>query len=89
MILGFISLLMTFGQKYITQICIPVKLADTMLPCPLKSENAAAEGKGEHSTDGGGENHRRLLSQMIMDLAPSRRALTAGAPGVSCPAVSN
>lgn len=33
MILGFISLLLTFGQNYIAQICIPVEVADTMLPC--------------------------------------------------------
>lgn len=33
MVLGFISLLLTFGQNYITQICIPDDLANTMLPC--------------------------------------------------------
>ncbi|THF98769.1 hypothetical protein TEA_017841 [Camellia sinensis var. sinensis] len=36
MVLGFISLLLTFGQHYIANICIPIKLADTMLPCPMK-----------------------------------------------------
>ncbi|THG13029.1 hypothetical protein TEA_005141 [Camellia sinensis var. sinensis] len=35
MILGFISLLLTFGQKYIVKICIPTNVADTLLPCPL------------------------------------------------------
>ncbi|KAI3409626.1 MLO-like protein [Psidium guajava] len=34
MILGFISLLLTFGQSYVSRICIPQKVADTMLPCP-------------------------------------------------------
>ncbi|PKI57052.1 hypothetical protein CRG98_022556 [Punica granatum] len=33
MVLGFISLLLTFGQSYIARICIPQKVADTMLPC--------------------------------------------------------
>ncbi|KAI4327863.1 hypothetical protein L6164_020275 [Bauhinia variegata] len=33
MILGFISLLLTFGQNYILRICISQKLADNMLPC--------------------------------------------------------
>ncbi|ERN17137.1 MLO-like protein 9 [Amborella trichopoda] len=33
MILGFISLLLTFGQSYIAKICIPDHVADTMLPC--------------------------------------------------------
>ncbi|GLT94546.1 hypothetical protein SLE2022_122820 [Rubroshorea leprosula] len=36
MVLGFISLLLTFGQSYISRICIPVKLADTMLFCPKR-----------------------------------------------------
>lgn len=36
MVLGFISLLLTFGQSYISRICIPVKLADTMLYCPKR-----------------------------------------------------
>ncbi|CAL5348043.1 unnamed protein product [Camellia sinensis] len=36
MVLGFISLLLKFGQHYIANICIPIKLADTMLPCPMK-----------------------------------------------------
>ncbi|XP_047337649.1 MLO-like protein 10 [Impatiens glandulifera] len=48
MILGFISLLLTFSQTYIAMICIPVKVADTLLPCPLKEE--------DH------KNGRRLLS---------------------------
>ena len=50
MILGFISLLLTFGQNYIVQICIPEEAADTMLPC-LK----------EVETEEGETHHRRLL----------------------------
>lgn len=49
MILGFISLLLTFTQYYIAKICIPVDVADTMLPCP-------ARGKAEKE-----EKHRRML----------------------------
>ena len=33
MVLGFISLLLTFGQNYISKVCIPQKYAHTMLPC--------------------------------------------------------
>ncbi|CAK9180321.1 unnamed protein product [Ilex paraguariensis] len=56
MVLGFISLLLTFGQNYITKLCIPLKLANTMLPCPLnKKHEAPTEDKGA------GEHHRRLL----------------------------
>jgi mlo protein len=54
MVLGFISLLLTFGQTYILDICIPSHVARTMLPCPapnLKKED-----------DDNGESHRRLLS---------------------------
>lgn len=51
MILGFISLLLTFGQSYVSRICIPQKVADTMLPC--RYDNKKAE-----SSKGG---HRRLL----------------------------
>lgn len=37
MILGFISLLLTFGEKYILKICIPEKAAAYMLPCSAPS----------------------------------------------------
>ncbi|XP_009369784.2 MLO-like protein 8 isoform X2 [Pyrus x bretschneideri] len=49
MILGFISLILTFGQSYIAKICIPLNVADTMLPCRV-------DDKEEEST-----SHRRLL----------------------------
>ncbi|KAB2623624.1 MLO-like protein 8 [Pyrus ussuriensis x Pyrus communis] len=38
MILGFISLILTFGQSYIAKICIPLKVGDTMLPCSVADE---------------------------------------------------
>ncbi|KAK6922490.1 Mlo-related protein [Dillenia turbinata] len=47
MILGFISLLLTFGQNYIVKICIPTKAADSMLPCPYYGKDSSS--------------HRRLL----------------------------
>jgi mlo protein len=68
MVLGFISLLLTFGQKYIAQICIPVEAADTMLPCPYRG----ARG-------GGGGGHRRLLWY-----EPERRFLAAGSEAPGC-----
>ncbi|XP_024022205.1 MLO-like protein 8 [Morus notabilis] len=51
MILGFISLLLTFSQSYIAKICIPKHIAETMLPCSLKKE-------AKKSTE---EEHRRRL----------------------------
>ena len=38
MVLGFISLLLTFGQNFIVKIRIPEKAADIMLPCPYNGE---------------------------------------------------
>uniref|UniRef100_A0A0E0PID0 MLO-like protein n=1 Tax=Oryza rufipogon TaxID=4529 RepID=A0A0E0PID0_ORYRU len=55
MVLGFISLLLVFGQNYIIKICITEKAADTMLPCRLKASTIHAEtGKG--ATPAGGEH---------------------------------
>lgn len=51
MILGFISLILVFSQYYIAGICIPMHVADSMLPCKKRSDSAEEE-----------EHHRRLLS---------------------------
>ncbi|KAG6510316.1 hypothetical protein ZIOFF_028326 [Zingiber officinale] len=80
MVLGFISLILTFGQSYIIQICIPEKAADTMLPCRKeeKPEIGGGEGKGEHAGGGGkgGEaHHRRLLWDALMVIYSNRRLL--------------
>ncbi|KQK07169.1 MLO-like protein 9 isoform X2 [Brachypodium distachyon] len=48
MVLGFISLLLVFGQNYIIRICITEKSADTMLPCPLKKSTIEAETNNDH-----------------------------------------
>lgn len=52
MVLGFISLILTFSQNYIAKICIRSNLANTMLPC-------AADGENDESTSE--EGRRRLL----------------------------
>ncbi|PWA51151.1 seven transmembrane MLO family protein [Artemisia annua] len=56
MVLGFISLLLTFSQSYIVKICIPDSVADTMLPCPVRNKSQKDEKGGEVS-------HRLLLWQ--------------------------
>ncbi|KAK8696076.1 hypothetical protein V6N13_001215 [Hibiscus sabdariffa] len=72
MVLGFISLLLTFGQSYISQICIPDEVADTMLFCSKKHPHGEGHGEGEghgNQEEGSGhgaqaegeEHHRRLL----------------------------
>ncbi|PUZ58986.1 hypothetical protein GQ55_4G005400 [Panicum hallii var. hallii] len=55
MVLGFISLLLVFGQNYIIKICISNHAADTMLPCKLKAVEAVAGGGG--GGEGGGQEH--------------------------------
>ncbi|CAN1218467.1 MLO-like protein 8 [Linum perenne] len=52
MVLGFISLLLTFLQNFILKICIPVEVANSMLPCQAETE---------HKTEEEEEHHRRLL----------------------------
>uniref|UniRef100_A0A0D9WDI7 MLO-like protein n=1 Tax=Leersia perrieri TaxID=77586 RepID=A0A0D9WDI7_9ORYZ len=52
MVLGFISLLLVFGQNYIIKICITEQAADTMLPCRLKAATIEAEtDKTHHAGD--------------------------------------
>ncbi|KAL8532187.1 hypothetical protein ACS0TY_008694 [Phlomoides rotata] len=51
MVLGFISLTLVFSQYYIADICIPINVADTMLPCSANDYKKANP-----------EKDRRLLS---------------------------
>lgn len=78
MVLGFISLLMTFGQNYIARICIPMKIADTMLPCPLTGSDHNYESGHETEVTGGDHEHHRKL------LWYERRFLAAGSVGADC-----
>jgi mlo protein len=78
MVLGFISLLLTFGQSYISRICIPVKAADTMLPCPLRDGSHYQETEPHNEPQKGeGEHHRKLLWY-------ARRYLAAEGGGAAC-----
>ncbi|KAK7360353.1 hypothetical protein VNO77_02340 [Canavalia gladiata] len=54
MILGFLSLLLTFGQSYIVRICIPANVGDKLLPCPY-------EATGTENASSSEEEHRRKL----------------------------
>lgn len=54
MVLGFISLILTFTQDYIAKICISEDVADTMLPCTKGGEVNVDGSKTKHS--------RRLLA---------------------------
>ncbi|XP_050378122.1 MLO protein homolog 1-like isoform X2 [Argentina anserina] len=67
MLLGFISLLLTVGTRYLPKICVPASIADTMLPCNSKGHNYYDDGEksGDDEDKGGGEkdgDRRKLLS---------------------------
>lgn len=88
MVLGFISLLLTFGQNYISKMCIPEALADKMLPCKIpddahpKQEAGKPAGGAPPAGEAGGGGHRRLLSYQ-------RRFLAGGGGGHGCKPVIN
>ncbi|XP_019414469.1 PREDICTED: MLO-like protein 9 [Lupinus angustifolius] len=81
MVLGFISLLLTFGQSYISKVCVPQYYANQMLPCSRKKSHGPPE-EGHDTGGGGGENeaaeHRRRL------LSYERRFLAGGGGFVEC-----
>ncbi|XP_042437711.1 MLO-like protein 7 isoform X2 [Zingiber officinale] len=72
MILGFISLLLTFSQDQIAKICVPRAVADSMLPCRPDAEST-------------GGNKRRLLALVLTESHLKRRILAAGGSVVECP----
>ncbi|KAG6490322.1 hypothetical protein ZIOFF_051611 [Zingiber officinale] len=72
MILGFISLLLTFSQDQIVKICVPKAVADSMLPCRPDAEST-------------GGNKRRLLALVLTESHLKRRILAAGGSVVECP----
>ena len=82
MVLGFISLIMTFGQNYIASICVPMKVAETMLPCPLAGSDHSYEAGHEPEKTGGEHDHHRKL------LWYEHRYLAAGSVGAACKLVS-
>ncbi|KAK9285455.1 hypothetical protein L1049_024648 [Liquidambar formosana] len=69
MVLGFISLLLTFGQTYVVKICIPAGAADSMLPC--------AKTTSTETTSDEEETRRKLLWN-------DRRFLATATSGSSC-----
>ncbi|XP_052176044.1 MLO-like protein 9 [Diospyros lotus] len=59
MVLGFISLILTFGQNYISRICIPIKIADTMLPCKLHHDDQSHDHGQGHGHEPPAADHGR------------------------------
>ncbi|CAN6481538.1 unnamed protein product [Victoria cruziana] len=73
MILGFISLLLTFGQNYVARICIPESLADAMLPC-----------RAEPASDSEATGHRRLPDSPSASMGSTHRMLSSAEAAVKC-----
>ncbi|XP_065846936.1 MLO-like protein 9 [Euphorbia lathyris] len=82
MVLGFISLLLTFSQAYIARICVKERYADTMLPCPkrYKEHNTEESNEGEPPPNGE-EHHRKLLWYQRRFLAGAEGGAVACKPG--------
>ncbi|AAD25552.1 Highly Simlilar to Mlo proteins [Arabidopsis thaliana] len=77
MLMGFISLLLTIGQGYISNICIPKNIAASMHPCSA-SEEARKYGKKDVPKEDEEENLRRKLLQLVDSLIPRRSLATKG-----------
>ncbi|KAJ4776409.1 MLO-like protein [Rhynchospora pubera] len=81
MVLGFISLLLTFGQNYLIKICITDKMADTMLPCRLEQKTVEEEKEVP-------KEHEKFVLNSFMHLS-SRfshdRFLMEASPTPHCP----
>ncbi|XP_059636563.1 MLO-like protein 5 isoform X2 [Cornus florida] len=78
MVLGFISLLLTFGKNYIAKICIPLQLANTMLPCHKKGTHKFHNAEANHHPHKGEPGHHRRL------LWNEHRFLAADGPPKGC-----
>ncbi|KAJ8772615.1 hypothetical protein K2173_027792 [Erythroxylum novogranatense] len=79
MILGFISLLLTVGTRFIPEICISEKYLRSMLPC--KYSDGSKNKDGNDGKDSGGDR-RRLLS--ISGNGLPHRVLAAASGSGSC-----
>lgn len=76
--MGFISLLLTIGQDYISQICISKNIAASMHPCSA-SEKARKYGKKDAGKDEGEEeNSGRKLLELVESFIPRRILATKG-----------
>ena len=92
MLLGFISLLLTVGTRYLPKICVPTSIGDTMLPCNSKGDSYYdGGGKGGDDEDKGGggkEGDRRKLLSYAENMIWRRVLVAPSGDSSSCPYVS-
>ncbi|PWA54342.1 MLO-like protein [Artemisia annua] len=62
MLLGFISLLLTVGTKYVAKICVPEKIGYKMLPCKSSEVKSADKTAGSESGDYCGKGMVPMIS---------------------------
>ncbi|CAN7090856.1 unnamed protein product [Brassica rapa subsp. narinosa] len=77
MLMGFISLLLTIGQNYISQICISESIAASMHPCS-ESEEAKKYPPKKKDTKNDEENSGRKLLELVQSYIPRRSLATKG-----------
>ncbi|KAL1191676.1 MLO-like protein 6 [Cardamine amara subsp. amara] len=78
MLMGFISLLLTIGQNYISQICIPENIAGTMHPCSAAERAKKNAKKGGEKDSEDEENPGRKLLELAESFIPRRSLATKG-----------
>ncbi|KAF3532255.1 hypothetical protein DY000_02041480 [Brassica cretica] len=80
MLMGFISLLLTIGQNYISQICVSESIAASMRPCSRSEEEKKYPNtKKDTGKDvGDEENSGRKLLELVVSFIPRRSLATKG-----------
>ena len=80
MLMGFISLLLTIGQNYISQICVSESIAASMRPCSRSEEekNYPNTKKDTGKDVGDEENSGRKLLELVVSFIPRRSLATKG-----------
>ncbi|WZY72717.1 MLO-like protein 6 [Brassica rapa] len=80
MLMGFISLLLTIGQNYISQICVSESVAASMRPCSRSEEEKKYPNtKKDTGKDlGDEENSGRKLLELVESFIPRRSLATKG-----------
>ncbi|KAL0736904.1 hypothetical protein Bca4012_013114 [Brassica carinata] len=80
MLMGFISLLLTIGQNYISQICISESIAASMRPCSKSEEleEYPPKKKDTGNDEGDEENSGRKLLELVESFIPRRSLATKG-----------
>ncbi|KAG5375484.1 hypothetical protein IGI04_040080 [Brassica rapa subsp. trilocularis] len=80
MLMGFISLLLTIGQNYISQICISESIAASMRPCSKSEElqEYPPKNKDTGNDEGDEETSGRKLLELVETFIPRRSLATKG-----------